>query len=268
MIYCLSLIFSICLFSSNVAMETEKVVKQAKKDEKALFFASEELDAITWKEFKRIPEDQLKSFRQKHPDKEESIKALIKLGIEKQKKYFERIIKENQKIDELYPKLYKGRRYQIYTSFPAPIQWAATLEGSDFFSYVQRCLDAGANINVCEEFAPVVIRAGIIKDSQYLKFLLDKKADPNIVWREFTALMVAALHGHNDNVQLLLNYKADVNWRNSNGYSALTIAIEKKEEEMVQLLLANHAKIRPFDRAVAEESGSEVIKNLIVASNN
>lgn len=82
-----------------------------------------------------------------------------------------------------------------------------------------------------------------------------------------TVLMVDALTGNKSNLQLSLDDgDDDLNWRNRNGHSALSIAIKDKKEEIVQLFLAGYqAEISPIDINLAEESDPDAIKSLVVA---
>ena len=78
-----------------------------------------------------------------------------------------------------------------------------------------------------------------------VRFLLDRGADVNARPRSGrTALMVAAHSGHVETVKLLLARGADVN-AECNGDTALTIAKEREEFAIVELLRQAGAKDNP-----------------------
>lgn len=63
----------------------------------------------------------------------------------------------------------------------------------------------------------------------------------------WTALMMAALHGHSSMVELLLAYKAEVNTRNSTGGTALMMAAIQGRNDILQLLLEKGAQVNVQD---------------------
>ena len=70
--------------------------------------------------------------------------------------------------------------------------------------------------------------------------MIDAKADVNVKDTDgYTVLMVAAGDGHKEIVQLLLDAKADFNVQNEDGKTALMVAAERtssRHEEIVQML--------------------------------
>lgn len=71
--------------------------------------------------------------------------------------------------------------------------------------------------------------------------LLQENADPNFVSRmteEKTSPLIAAVKKRNRDVEMiLLQYKANVNWKDQNNYTALMYAAERGNKEIVQLLI-------------------------------
>jgi ankyrin repeat protein len=83
-------------------------------------------------------------------------------------------------------------------------------------------------------------------DPQALTSLLDRGLDPNSTNREGdTLLMVAAMRGYSDLVQILLAHKAAVDRRNPYGDTALMMASLKGHLEVVKLLIEHGAKVNP-----------------------
>lgn len=75
--------------------------------------------------------------------------------------------------------------------------------------------------------------------------LLDAEADPNAITKDhhFRPLFIAALHGHNEIIPVLVAGGADVNGRVHKGETALHAAVRaaKKSQECIVELLALHA---------------------------
>ena len=67
-----------------------------------------------------------------------------------------------------------------------------------------------------------------------MNFDLDK--EPEIVFNQYTVLMIASKMGYTEIVKLLLNAGADVNAQNDVGRTAMMIATEEGHNEMIQLL--------------------------------
>ncbi|MCW3834880.1 ankyrin repeat domain-containing protein [Sphingomonas canadensis] len=79
-------------------------------------------------------------------------------------------------------------------------------------------------------------------DEVYLRFLLQRDANPNIKdARGNTPLMLATNISFIEGVRILLTYKANINIGNSSGETPLIRAVQLRDLEMVQLLLANGA---------------------------
>ena len=77
-----------------------------------------------------------------------------------------------------------------------------------------------------------------------VEILLSENADPNICttkqWHSMkpnsSPLMMASRKGNAENVKKLLRYKADINLKNSNGDTALSIAKKGGHNEVVKIL--------------------------------
>ena len=78
--------------------------------------------------------------------------------------------------------------------------------------------------------------------SMYMQYLLQHKADPNIRdAKGNTPLMLAALAGREDLVDLLLTFKANPNLANTSGQSALVLAVNARNEGIARTLIAKGA---------------------------
>ncbi len=93
--------------------------------------------------------------------------------------------------------------------------------------------------------------AVVMNNNELVKLLLEKHADPNATFdladrgniyvRDSTPLIWAAERGQKETAQILLAHEADVNWKNSQGITALLEAVTKDDREMAALLLDNKA---------------------------
>lgn len=85
--------------------------------------------------------------------------------------------------------------------------------------------------------------------SYEVKSLLKKGADVNIRDKEKsdTPLIIAALHGRVDIVQLLLEYDANVNTKQEDGMTALMMAAMKGHVGILQLLIFKGADVEAKD---------------------
>lgn len=76
----------------------------------------------------------------------------------------------------------------------------------------------------------------------YMQYLLQHKADPNIRdAKGNTPMMLAALNGRDDIIDLLLTYKANPNLANSSGQTALILAVNARNETIARMLIAKGA---------------------------
>jgi ankyrin repeat protein len=74
-------------------------------------------------------------------------------------------------------------------------------------------------------------------DTQRLKMVLDAGADVNKQFEGKSALMEACERNHKNSVTLLLERKADVNAVDGRGSTAVDIAANKGNDEIVMMLL-------------------------------
>ena len=87
---------------------------------------------------------------------------------------------------------------------------------------------------------------------EIVDILIDFNADPNLpcntdCWRhtttdtKFSPLMLAALNGHAEIVKKLVEKKSDINYRDTNGETALYLASYSGRNEIVDILLKANA---------------------------
>jgi ankyrin repeat protein len=75
-------------------------------------------------------------------------------------------------------------------------------------------------------------------DSTYLRFLIQKGANPNIQdGRGNTPMMIAVETGYTEGVQILIRYGANVNLANSSGETPLIRAVQLRKLDLVRTLL-------------------------------
>ena len=75
-------------------------------------------------------------------------------------------------------------------------------------------------------------------ETDFVRLFLDGEMDVNVRLKDSgdTALMRAAGEGHLDTVKVLVDYGADVNLKNNNGDTALSLARKKKFEATAKFL--------------------------------
>lgn len=92
----------------------------------------------------------------------------------------------------------------------------------------------------------IVVRRG---DDTYMRFLLQKGADPNIRdARGDTPLLLAVNGGFGELVDHLIAFSANVNLGNTSGETPLIRAVQKRDLAMVRLLLTAGANPDQTDR--------------------
>jgi hypothetical protein len=128
-------------------------------------------------------------------------------------------------------------------------------------SVVSALIARKAKVNLFEEGAGTLARSpltyaiegdGVSKDShlEMMKWLIN--ADKSIVNRpnelEITPLIYAIRSGRPNAVALLLRMKSNLEWKDSNGWTALTWAVAETSSSIVPLLLAAGAKTDMLDK--------------------
>lgn len=100
-------------------------------------------------------------------------------------------------------------------------------------------LDNSADPNIRNSFGETsVYMAARWGEVEILESLLASGGNPDITTDapEYTPLMIATLNNHAAVVKLLVSYGADVRYSNSSGKSALTIAKESQNSELLKIL--------------------------------
>lgn len=109
------------------------------------------------------------------------------------------------------------------------------------------------------------------RDSEWLGFLLQRDADPNVRDRDgATPLMVAAANGFEDGVRILTAIKARVDLANRLGETALLKAVQARNPTIVRMLLdagaspdtSDNSGNSPRSVAIADPRGGPVARLL------
>lgn len=104
----------------------------------------------------------------------------------------------------------------------------------------------------------IVVRQG---DSTWLRFLIQKGANPNIQdGRGNTPMMIATEIGFLEGVQILIRYGANVNLANASGETPLIRAVQLRKVELVRILLEGGADPDKTDN-VAGHSARDYAKS-------
>lgn len=109
---------------------------------------------------------------------------------------------------------------------------------------VKALVEAGADVNLNQ---PLITAIGSNDDSvpnaELVILLINAGADVDRAKKQNlkTALMQAVIFGDANIVEMLIDYGADVNKKNSSGETALSIAKNRHNEGIVEMLLANQA---------------------------
>jgi ankyrin repeat protein len=101
---------------------------------------------------------------------------------------------------------------------------------------VAHLIAKGADVNAPGETLPVIMAARFA-DTARLKMVLDAGVDVNKQYEGRSALIEACEKNHKNSVALLLEKKADVNAVDGRGSTAMDIAANKGNDEIVMMLL-------------------------------
>ncbi len=132
-----------------------------------------------------------------------------------------------------------------------PLMYAA--ESAKTTEIMELLIEKGADINpIAQDGVNALIKAifGVLSDSgsiDAVKLLIEKGMDVNYAIeaenaKGFTALMFAVRWGKIDVIEYLISVGADVNVKDSEGVTPLSIAEEEKFTEIINLLIKSGAK--------------------------
>jgi ankyrin repeat protein len=93
-----------------------------------------------------------------------------------------------------------------------------------------------------------VVTAISNNDRTYLVTLLAQGADPDAPHRDTCPLVFAAHRGEIEIIDLLLQYKADINQQDAKGMTALMVAAAGQQHDLCRALLARRADINAQDK--------------------
>jgi|8_EtaG_2_1085327.scaffolds.fasta_scaffold16421_4 ankyrin repeat protein len=107
---------------------------------------------------------------------------------------------------------------------------------------VEKLIDKGADVNYIKHVGPwmkvsVLIIAVNNKNIEIAKLLLENKADVN--WKDgfnSSAILYATSSGNIEMVKLLLEYGADINDNDGKGNTVLTAAKESKDKDLISFV--------------------------------
>ena len=130
----------------------------------------------------------------------------------------------------------------------------------DFYIYLEQ-LGLNPNQKNANGITPLYVVAGKNSDVAVINYLLEKGNDPNQVNAEKggrTPLMNAAALNSAEIVKLLAEKSQNINAVNSDGYSALTLAVDNNRAEVVRLLLDLKA-----DASVVDNEGNTLYHHAV-----
>lgn len=120
-----------------------------------------------------------------------------------------------------------------------------TNERSDIFRYL---LDQGADVNIEDGDNFTALTHSLdYNDIEATRSLLAHGADVNYDGRDNSPLMTAIENGDLDVMRLLLEYKPNLEYQNSSGFTALIFAAFESNAEAVCLLLEHNADVNAKD---------------------
>ncbi|KAJ5366656.1 hypothetical protein N7541_000597 [Penicillium brevicompactum] len=145
---------------------------------------------------------------------------------------------------------------------------------SGYGKIVQMLLEYGADPNaknfLCD--TNLLGRAFVLADTSMMHMLLMHGADPNFSFGSNRVLHIACHQGHEEIVQMLLDFGADVNAKDRNSNSALATACRLGSKNVVQILLDSGSDVNAKDKngsSVLHEAciaGSETIVQMLLNS--
>lgn len=117
-----------------------------------------------------------------------------------------------------------------------PLMWSIAKQNYDSLSGL---LELGADPNLRTDAGSAVELAAILEDPKYLRALLENGGDVDIAIGKSgrTVLFETVLHEKMDNLQLLVEYGANINHQSKSGESVLSYAISSDSYGVALMLL-------------------------------
>lgn len=113
---------------------------------------------------------------------------------------------------------------------------------------MRAALEEGAEVDHIADSNPELYKAAYHDQREFVKLLLEFKADPNYKTSTgYTALMSASNDGYFEVAQMLIKAGADVNAAHDNGKTPLHYAAERGQGGIIKLLLENGANANAVD---------------------
>ncbi|MDB4732887.1 ankyrin repeat domain-containing protein [Planctomicrobium sp.] len=103
---------------------------------------------------------------------------------------------------------------------------------------MQLLLNAGAEIEAAPDFYTALCRACIGRQDDSVRLLLEAGADPNSMSHQNSRKPLFHAIDHAEIVKLLIEHDADINAKNSFNKTPLEVARERKQVDVIKLLLA------------------------------
>ena len=105
---------------------------------------------------------------------------------------------------------------------------------------VLKMIEQGVNVNVLNNNGQTaLLLACLTAQEPYVKPLLEKGADPNISDANGFSSLIAAVYGHcsNQTLQEIITHKADLDFQDNRGRTALVLACLYRQQDSVRILL-------------------------------
>jgi ankyrin repeat protein/Tfp pilus assembly protein PilF len=188
-----------------------------------------------------------------HAGQEENIKVLLDAGaiIDSQ---------DHSKKTPLFLAVIQGHRSTVKLLLQRQakvdlrsIEGETILHAAAFYGYtliVQDLLPYKALISAQDEDGKTPLHKAVWLDPKpdIVALLLDHGANPNCCNKyQYTPLHWAAKHGHLSSAQVLLKYKADPTLLNTNGDSAIDLALRHGQDEIIHLFLGTTKRLPPIN---------------------